>query len=222
MTTWIALAVILAAVNLTRMVGRGLLVALGAMASLVALALLLPASTPDWLLLTAAVASVGAVVITWHRLVLRAERRRMALGLAVFVAGCAVQVVLLDRPAAALATPWLWIAALLALADPSTRILRWGMGLVGKPQPDAVETYGRGEAIGVLERWIVLIVLARGQYAAMAFILAAKTLARHTRFEDDPEFAEYFLVGTLASVLLAIAAVEALRALGVIPAGSTS
>ena len=45
------------------------------------------------------------------------------------------------------------------------------------------------------------------------FIVAAKSLARHKRFETDSEFAEYFLVGTLASVLAAVAVAELLRGL---------
>lgn len=60
----------------------------------------------------------------------------------------------------------------------------------------------------MLERWIVYLMVVNGEYAAMAFIVAAKALARHKRMEDDPEFAEYFLVGTLASILMAMLIAE--------------
>ena len=55
---------------------------------------------------------------------------------------------------------------------------------------------------------MVYAVVTRGEYTAMAFIIAAKALARHKRF-DDSNFAEYFLVGTLASLLAAVAVAEA-------------
>lgn len=52
------------------------------------------------------------------------------------------------------------------------------------------------------------------------WILLAATLAgvnRHKRFEEDSEFAEYFLLGTLASVLAATIVAEALVLLGAVP-----
>ena len=47
-----------------------------------------------------------------------------------------------------------------------------------------------------------VLVLA-GQAAAIGFVIAAKTLARFRQL-DDRHFAEYYLVGTLASVTLAL------------------
>lgn len=85
---------------------------------------------------------------------------------------------------------------------------RTGLGLAAGAAGAA--DLGRGEAIGVLERWIALVMVVRGDYAALGFLMAAKALARHKRFEDDPAFAEYFLVGTLGSVLAAIAVGEGL------------
>jgi hypothetical protein len=96
------------------------------------------------------------------------------------------------------------------------------IGLMGKPSepaqeekevPTPKEKDGLGEYIGVLERWIVLVLVARGDYDAMAFVFAAKALVRHSRFETEPAFAEYFLIGTLTSVLMAIGVAEAVRAL---------
>jgi hypothetical protein len=63
----------------------------------------------------------------------------------------------------------------------------------------------RGRAIGILERAIVLTLVLVGQYGALGLVVAAKSLARFKNLEDR-EFAEYFLVGTLASLLLALAA----------------
>jgi hypothetical protein len=60
-----------------------------------------------------------------------------------------------------------------------------------------------GEYIGILERFIILIVTLVGAYEAIGFILAGKGLIRAREFEDR-DFAEYFLVGTLISTLTAV------------------
>jgi hypothetical protein len=67
------------------------------------------------------------------------------------------------------------------------------------PGPERV-----GATIGVLERLIVCVLVLAGQAAAIGFVIAAKTLARFRQL-DDRHFAEYYLVGTLASVTLALA-----------------
>jgi hypothetical protein len=61
----------------------------------------------------------------------------------------------------------------------------------------------RGRAIGALERALTLTLILLGEYAAVGWIIAAKSLARFKALEDR-EFAEYFLIGTLASFLLAV------------------
>jgi uncharacterized oligopeptide transporter (OPT) family protein len=43
-----------------------------------------------------------------------------------------------------------------------------------------------------------------GQYAAIGFMLAAKSVARFKKFEE-PDFAEQYIVGTLASIGAAVA-----------------
>ncbi len=108
--------------------------------------------------------------------------------------------------------PWVVVAlAVLLLAEPSTRILVRGMGLAGKQGRSAPESPGRGEAIGILERWLLFVLVLRGDYTALAFLVAAKSLVRHDRFSKDPDFAEYFLVGTLGSILLAVIVAEGTR-----------
>lgn len=68
----------------------------------------------------------------------------------------------------------------------------------------------RGRLIGNLERLILAIVVAAGSYAALGFLVAAKGLVRFDELRDR-EFAEYFLVGSLASVLVALCAGMAIR-----------
>jgi len=63
----------------------------------------------------------------------------------------------------------------------------------------------RGRTVGALERALALTLVLLGQYAAVGWIIAAKSLARFKALEDR-EFAEYFLIGTLASLLLALLA----------------
>jgi hypothetical protein len=58
----------------------------------------------------------------------------------------------------------------------------------------------RGRAVGSLERALALTLVLLGEYSAVGWIIAAKSLAR-------------FLVGTLASFLLAVLAGVGLRIL---------
>jgi hypothetical protein len=71
-------------------------------------------------------------------------------------------------------------------------------------QYDEVEM-SRGRLIGVLERLVLTLVVAGGSYAALGFLVAAKGLIRSEDLEKR-DFAEYFLVGSFASVLIALCA----------------
>jgi hypothetical protein len=61
----------------------------------------------------------------------------------------------------------------------------------------------RGRIIGVLERALALTLVLLGQFGALGLIVAAKALARFRALENR-DFAEYFLIGTLASLLHAL------------------
>jgi hypothetical protein len=70
-----------------------------------------------------------------------------------------------------------------------------------------VETVeGAGRWIGIFERTITVLSISQGQYSAMAVIIAAKSLARFKLISDDQRFAEYYLIGTLYSILFALLA----------------
>jgi hypothetical protein len=62
--------------------------------------------------------------------------------------------------------------------------------------------YRRGRVVGLLERLILFFLVLAGQYTAVGFVIAAKTMARFKDF-DDRGFAEYFLIGTLLSCVSA-------------------
>ena len=71
-----------------------------------------------------------------------------------------------------------------------------------------------GEAIGIIERLLIVTFVLAGAEAAIGLVIAAKTLARFKQL-DDRDFAEYYLLGTLASVAIAsISAFAAAAALG--------
>ena len=66
------------------------------------------------------------------------------------------------------------------------------------------DEYNAGRVIGIIERWLMfLVVLVSDDLSALAFIIAAKGLARMKQL-DEKEFAEYMLVGTLLSALSAV------------------
>ncbi len=71
-----------------------------------------------------------------------------------------------------------------------------------------------GATIGGLERLLIVIFVLSGAVAAIGFVVAAKTLARFKQL-DDRDFAEYYLLGTLASVTVGLgSALLAQAALG--------
>ena len=63
--------------------------------------------------------------------------------------------------------------------------------------------YNIGRVIGILERIIIYVAVLADQIAAIGLVLAVKGLARFKEMDHRP-FAEYVLVGTLLSVLLAV------------------
>ena len=65
--------------------------------------------------------------------------------------------------------------------------------------------YGRGRLIGNLERLLLIVIVVAGSYPSLGFLAAAKGLIRSKDLENR-DWAEYFLVGSLTSVLVAIAA----------------
>ena len=68
--------------------------------------------------------------------------------------------------------------------------------------------YNAGRIIGILERWLMYSVLVTSQdYTVIAIVIAAKGFARFSEL-DKREFAEYVLIGTLASTLITVAVAQ--------------
>jgi hypothetical protein len=74
---------------------------------------------------------------------------------------------------------------------------------VQRPQDVDVKEFNRGRLIGALERVLLAVLVALEQYAALGFVFAAKGLIRSHEFEDR-DLSEYFLIGSLTSVTLAV------------------
>jgi hypothetical protein len=83
------------------------------------------------------------------------------------------------------------------------------MGTVPRTSADAgagevdTDEYNRGEMIGNLERYLLVLTVVLGSYSALGFLVAAKGLIRIEEFKNRV-FAEYFLIGTLSSVGIAL------------------
>jgi len=70
-------------------------------------------------------------------------------------------------------------------------------------EEEKAKDYISGYVIGMLERVCILTLTLLGQYTAISFVIAAKSLARIKQLEDK-EFAEKYLVGTLLSLIIAL------------------
>ncbi|MEU9983930.1 hypothetical protein [Streptomyces sp. NPDC050856] len=87
------------------------------------------------------------------------------------------------------------------------------------PERDAATEFmnSGGRAIGLLERGLLFAFLAAGQPEAAALVLAAKSLARVPAADHGTHASEYFLIGTLASVIAALTMSMAARAVMGLP-----
>ena len=51
---------------------------------------------------------------------------------------------------------------------------------------------------------IMVLFTSMNQYSAIGFVLTAKSIARYERISREQDFAEYYLLGTLLSTIVAI------------------
>jgi hypothetical protein len=75
--------------------------------------------------------------------------------------------------------------------------------LSGGIEEASLQVVGTGRIIGILERTLVFALFMMNQVPAIAWIIAAKSLARFRNL-NEKGFAEYYLIGTLMSVLIAV------------------
>jgi hypothetical protein len=92
-----------------------------------------------------------------------------------------------------------------------TRVVRGVLerfpGAVPSNGGEAGSEYEMGRTIGTLERYLALTLVLFGQWVALGFIIAAKSIARFPEMTGrrHKDFAEYYLIGTLVSMLVALA-----------------
>lgn len=60
---------------------------------------------------------------------------------------------------------------------------------------------GAGAMIGNLERIVIGICMIMGQFASIGLVFTAKSIARYNKISEKPAFAEYYLIGSLFSIL---------------------
>lgn len=88
--------------------------------------------------------------------------------------------------------------------------------IIGKPVNEIFKTFfsrfqvaqddknlveGAGAAVGILERLIMGIFVLMGQFAAIGLIFTAKSVARYNKISENQSFAEYYLIGSLFSMI---------------------
>jgi hypothetical protein len=99
-----------------------------------------------------------------------------------------------------------WFCLLLLICKP-TNVTFIKLFARFKPVRDEIESNNKtGAVIGILERIIMVIFMSIEQYSAIGLVLTAKSIARYKMISEDKEFGEYYLLGTLISVLSAVAA----------------
>lgn len=64
---------------------------------------------------------------------------------------------------------------------------------------------GAGAWIGSLERLLSGVFILLGQFSAVGLTMTAKSIARYEKITKNPPFAEYYLIGTLYSILYTVA-----------------
>lgn len=95
----------------------------------------------------------------------------------------------------------LYVSAFVFAHEGGNTIVR---GVLPKKGPESEEDdLEVGYLIGSLERWIILLLGLAGLWEAVALVVAVESIARFEELKKRA-FAEYFLVGTLTSVLVAI------------------
>ena len=85
-------------------------------------------------------------------------------------------------------------------------VCKWVLRLsetTAPPETGEKITLRAGRVIGVLERILIFVGLTVSSWEILAGVIALKTVARYSKL-DEQNRAEYFLIGSLASILWAV------------------
>ena len=98
-----------------------------------------------------------------------------------------------------------WGVKILLIHKPANILIANILGTYKPSEDQSVDGDKKaGRLIGTLERIIMTIFLSIGQYSAVGLVLTAKSIARYDKISKDQVFAEYYLLGTLLSSIVAI------------------
>ena len=99
-----------------------------------------------------------------------------------------------------------WILILLVLVQPCSITIKKVLNFYRPTNEEHVDEGipNAGALIGVFERLFIVLMLYANQFTAIGFVLTAKSIARYNKISENPQFAEYYLLGTLLSTLLII------------------
>ncbi|MFL2133889.1 DUF3307 domain-containing protein [Desemzia sp. FAM 24101] len=99
-----------------------------------------------------------------------------------------------------------WVLILLVLMQPCSITIKKVLNYYRPTSEEHVDEGipNAGALIGVFERVFILLMLYANQFTAIGFVLTAKSIARYNKISENPQFAEYYLLGTLLSTLLII------------------
>ena len=97
-----------------------------------------------------------------------------------------------------------WILSALLILKPVNITFKMLFSRFSPKEDKPLSIHGAGAVIGSLERVLMLIFLVLGQYASIGLIMTAKSIERYDKISKDPVFAEYYLIGTLFSILMTL------------------
>ncbi|MCQ2001903.1 hypothetical protein [Arthrobacter zhaoxinii] len=92
-------------------------------------------------------------------------------------------------------------------------VLRLASAVQNPPPPPPTAVLRGGLAIGMLERLAVAAAVLADEPVAIAYVVAVKGLGRYAELKETPAAAERFIIGTLASMLWAVAVAVPVRLL---------
>lgn len=102
---------------------------------------------------------------------------------------------------------WIIVTAVLLLTSPVSILIKTVISIWTPNQNDTKEDLqNAGKYIGILERLFVLCFIIAGQFSAIGFLMAAKSIFRFGDLTQakDRKLTEYVLIGTLLSFGIAI------------------
>lgn len=100
-----------------------------------------------------------------------------------------------------------WVLLCVLITKPANILFKIAFNKYDLPRKESdITESGAGGLIGNLERLLSVIFLSLNQMSAIGLIYTAKSIARFKQIEENKRFAEYYLIGTLYSILYSIIA----------------